>query len=205
MKKENYLCLNGQNIELTKEQLAKIRDSVVKKTKLSEKSVGDIVTIGYHEYIVLEQNLINRTTSLLMKDLFEDNVSFGDTADYKTSNVKKLLDKFALELEKEVGEDNVIEHIVDLTADDGLKDYGKTTAKVSLLTCDLYRKFVYVIDKFKLDKWWWLATPLSTPTHNYEKTVKCVSPLGFIYDDCYLFDDFGVRPFCILNSNIFVS
>ena len=37
MKKENYLCLNGQKIELTKEQLAKIRDGVVKKTRLSEK------------------------------------------------------------------------------------------------------------------------------------------------------------------------
>lgn len=203
MKKENYLCLNGQKIELTKEQLAKIRDSVVKKTRLSEKEVGEIVTIGEYEYIVIEQNIITRQTSLLMKDLFEDDVEFGDTADFKTSNVKKLLDKYALELEKEVGEDNVIEHIVDLTSNDGLKDYGKTNAKVSLLTCELYRKFVYIIDKFKLDKWWWLATAFSTPAHGYEKLVECVSPLGyFYYVGCH--DSFGVRPFCILNSNIFV-
>ena len=205
MKKENYLCLNGQKIELTKEQLAKIRDSVVKKTRLSEKKVGEIVTIGEYEYIVLEQNIKTRQTSLLMKDLFEDDVKFGDTADFKTSNVKKLLDKFALELEKEVGEDNVIEHTVDLTSDDGLKDYGNTTAKVSLLTCDLYRKFVYVIDKFKLDKWWWLATPFSTPTHNYSTLVKGVSPLGNFNYYFYSIYYRGVRPFCILNSNIFVS
>ena len=205
MKKENYLCLNGQKIELTKEQLAKIRDSVVKKTRLSEKEVGEIVTIGEYDYIVLEQNKFTCTTSLLMKDLLEDGVKFGDTADFKTSDVKKLLDKFALELEKEVGEDNVIEHTVDLTADDGLKDYGNTTAKVSLLTCDLYRKFVYVIDKFKLDKWWWLATPFSTPTHDYSTLVKCVSPRGDISGYYYFYDGYGVRPFCILNSNIFVS
>ena len=205
MKKENYLCLNGQKIEHTKEQLAKIRDGVVKKTRLSEKEVGEIVTIGEYEYIVLEQNIITRQTSLLMKDLFEDDVKFGDAADFKTSNVKKLLDKFALELEKEVGEDNVIEHTVDLTSDDGLKDYGNTTAKVSLLTCDLYRKFVYVIDKFKLDKWWWLATPFSTPTHNYSTLVKCVSPRGFISHGHCSYNFLGVRPFCILNSNIFVS
>jgi hypothetical protein len=205
MKKENYLCLNGQKIELTKEQLAKIRDSVVKKTRLSEKEVGEIVTIGEYEYIVLEQNIITRQTSLLMKDLFEDNVKFGDTADFKTSNVKKILDKFALELEKEVGEDNVIEHTVDLTSNDGLKDYGKTTAKVSLLTCDLYRKFVYIIDKFKLDKWWWLATAFSTPKHGYEKLVECVSPLGVTGSNGYSYGANGVRPFCILNSNIFVS
>ena len=204
MKKENYLCLNGQKIELTKEQLAKIRDSIVKKTRLSEKEVGEIVTIGEYEYIVLEQNKFTCTTSLLMKDLLEDNVKFGNTADFKTSDIKKLLDKFALELEKEVGADNVIEHTVDLTADDGLKDYGKTTAKVSLLTCDLYRKFVYVIDKFNIGKWWWLATPFSTPTHSYEKFVKCVSPLGYVGDSSY-YISLGVRPFCILNSNIFVS
>lgn len=205
MKKENYLCLNGKKIELTKEQLAKIRDSVVKRTKLSEKAVGDIVTIGEHEYIVLEQNELIGTTSLLMKDLLEDSVAFGDTADYKTSKVKKLLDEFALELEKEVGEDNVIDRTVDLTSDDGLKDYGKTTAKVSLLTCDLYRNFVYIIDKFKLDKWWWLATAFSTPIHGYEKLVKCVSPLGDISISSYGNFHVGVRPFCILNSNIFVS
>jgi hypothetical protein len=205
MKKENYLCLNGKKIELTKEQLAKIRNSISKETKLSEKAVGDIVTIGEHEYIVLEQNEFIGTTSLLMKDLLEDSVVFGDTADYKTSKVKKLLDEFALELEKEVGEDNLIEHNVDLTSDDGLKDYGKTTAKVSLLTCDLYRKFVYIIDKFKLDKWWWLATAFSTPKHGYEKFVECVSPRGGVnYYSCGYFG-VGVRPFCILNSNIFVS
>lgn len=205
MKKENYLCLNGQKIELTKEQLAKIRESVVKKTRLSEKEVGDIVTIGDYEYIVLEQNNVIGATSLLMKDLLEDDVKFGDIADFKTSNVKKILDKFALELEKEVGENNVIEHTVDLTADDGLKDYGNTTAKVSLLTCDLYRKFVYVIDKFKLDKWWWLATAFSAPTHDLSTIVKCISPRGGISISYCNYDHVGVRPFCILNSNIFVS
>ena len=205
MKKENYLCLNGQKIELTKEQLAKIRDSVVKKTRLSEKEVGEIVTIGEYDYIVLEQNIITRQTSLLMKDLFEDDVIFGDTANFKTSNVKNLLDKFALELEKEVGEDNVIEHIVDLTSNDGLKYYGKITAKVSLLTCDLYRKFVYIIDKFKLDKWWWLATAFSTPAHGYERLVECVSPRGDIDSDYYGSDGNGVRPFLTFVSSIFDS
>lgn len=205
MKKENYLCLNGKKIELTKEQLKQIQDSISKKTKLSEKEVGEIVTIGEHEYIVLEQNEFTCTTSLLMKDFLEEETTFGDSADYKTSNVKKILDKFALELEKEVGEDNVIENTVDLTSNDGLKDYGKTTAKVSLLTCDLYRKFVYIIDKFKLDKWWWLATAFSAPKHGYEKLVECVSPRGCVINGIFSCNGVGVRPFCILNSNIFVS
>jgi hypothetical protein len=203
MKKENYLCLNGQKIELTKEQLDKIRESITPKSKLSEKEVGDIVTIGGYDFIVLEQNL-NNTTSLLMKELLEDDVVFGNSADYKTSAVKKTLDEFAVELEKKVGENNVVKHCVDLTADDGLKDYGKMIAKVSILTCELYRKFVYIIDKYKLNQWWWLATSYSTKFHNCETLVKCVSPHGFIGNYGYVLT-FGVRPFCILNSNIFVS
>lgn len=205
MKKENYLCLNGQKIELTKEQLTKIRDSVVKKTRLSEKEVGEIVTIGEYEYIVLEQNKFIGTTSLLMKELLENDVKFGDTADFKTSNVKKLLDKFALEIEKEVAKDNVIEHTVDLTANDGLKDHGNTTAKMSLLTADLYRRYVEILDNYKIDKWWWLATPYSTEKHGYTQYVMCVAPSGFIYYYSCNDDYYGVRPFCILNSNIFVS
>ena len=204
MKKENYLCLNGQKIELTKEQLDKIRESITTKVRLSEKEVGDIVTIGGYDFIVLGQNL-NNTTSLLMRELLEYDVVFGNSADYKTSSVKKMLDEFASELEKEVGKDNIIEHCVDLTTDDGLKDYGKMIAKVSILTCELYRKFVYIIDKHKSDKWWWLSTPYSTPTHGNAYWVKCVSPSGNIHDYYYDGYYYGVRPFCILNSDILVS
>ena len=203
MKKENYLCLNGQKIELTKEQLDKIRESITTKVRLSEKEVGDIVTIGGYDFIVLEQNL-NNTTSLLMKELLKDDVVFGNSADYKTSAAKKMLDEFAIELEKKVGKDNIIEHCVDLTTDDGLKDYGKIISKVSILTCELYRKFVYIIDKYKLNKWWWLATSYSTKVHDCETLVKCVSPRGYVISYAYL-NSYGVRPFCILKSNIFVS
>lgn len=203
MKKENYLCLNGQKIELTKEQLDKIRESITLKVRLSEKKVGDIVTIGGYDFIVLEQNLDN-TTSLLMKEILKDDVVFGNSTDYKTSEVKKMLDEFASELEKEVGKDNIIEHCVDLTTDDGLKDYGKIIAKVSILTCELYRKFVYIIDKHKSDKWWWLATSYSAKVHDCETLVKCVSPHGSFGNNRYGVWS-GVRPFCILNSNIFVS
>lgn len=34
---------------------------------------------------------------------------------------------------------------IDLTSDDGLKDYGETTQKIFLLTCDMYRKYRSVI------------------------------------------------------------
>ena len=115
------------------------------------------------------------------------------------------MDDFGSKIAGIIGERNLITHSVDLTSDDGLKDYGKAQKKVSLLTCDHYRKFVEILDKYKLDKYWWLVTPYSTPKHDDEAWIKCVSPRGFIYNDNCSRDGRGVRPFCIFNSNIFVS
>ena len=103
-----------------------------------------------------------------------------------------------------MGAENLIGHTVDLTADDGLKCYGSVTRKMSLLTAEQYRKYVYLIDEHKLDKWWWLATAWSTPKHDDTSWIKCVSPRGNIYYGIYDRNS-GVRPFCILKSNIFVS
>jgi hypothetical protein len=63
---------------------------------------------------------------------------------------------------------------------------------------------VDVLDLHNPKKYWWLATPHSTKRHENDKWVKCVSPSGFI-DIGYFYNDYGVRPFCILKSDIFVS
>ncbi|MBO5891242.1 MAG: hypothetical protein J6Q30_00805 [Oscillospiraceae bacterium] len=200
---KNYISINGQKTELTEEQIEQIKASFgLESVRLSSVSVGDTVKIGDYELIVLEQS--GDTTALICKNFIETCI-FGDSNNYDGSNVDKLCNKFATNLAKVVGEDNVIQHTVDLTADDGLKDYGTVKRLASLLTTDLYRRYVYTLDKFKPDAWWWLATAYSTPTHDHTSWVKCVSPSGRInYDDYYYFF-IGVRPFCILNSNIFVS
>ena len=200
---KNYISINGQKTELTEEQVQQIKASFgLESVRLSSVSVGDTVKIGDYELIVLEQS--EDTTALICKDFIETCI-FGDSNNYDGSKVDKLCNKFATELAKLIGEDNVIQHIVDLTADDGLKDYGSVKRFASLLTTDLYRRYVYTLDKFKPDAWWWLATPYSTPTHEHTSWVKCVSPSGNIHLDSYFYDGDGVRPFCILNSNIFVS
>jgi hypothetical protein len=64
---------------------------------------------------------------------------------------------------------------------------------------------VEIFDKYKLDCWWWLATPWSTPKHNATEGVACVSPIGDVYDyDCGDYDR-GVRPFLLFESSILVS
>lgn len=197
----NYLCFNGKKIPLTKEQIDSIKNQFAPCKRLGDVPVGELAKIGEHEYIVLDH--VGEYTRLLMRD-FLTTMKFGKTCDFKTSDVKDELDKFARKLAEVVGGDNIFEHAVDLTADDGLKDYGSTTALVSLLTANLYRNYVEIIDKYKVDGWWWLATPFSTPKRGFNNAVKCVSPSGFTVNN-YGGDSSsdGVRPILNFVSSIF--
>ena len=200
---KNYICLNGQNIELSDAQVAEMQKSLgIGQVKLRDIPVGEPFKVGNYEFVVLEHS--KETTAVIMKDLLHSEKQFGKNNNFENSNVIKLCEAFGKEIEGIIGEDNLVEHTVDLTSDDGLKDYGKIRRKMSLLTANLYRRYVEILDKHKLDAWWWLATAHSAPAHGSSSWVKCVSPVGFIYDINYYFN-FGVRPFCILNSNIFVS
>ncbi len=158
--------------------------------------------IGRYEFFVLEQ--LGDKTAVLLKGLLHEDEEFGSNNNYDGSNVDNLCKDFAKEIEQIVGADNLIEHTIDLTSDDGLKCYGSINRKASLLTAEQYRKYVYIIDEHKLDEWWWLATAFSTAKHNDTDWVKCVSPQGNILNGIYDCNN-GVRPFCILKSNIFVS
>ena len=199
---KNYISINGQKTELTEEQVQQIKSSFGMSVKRADVAVGDTIKIGNYELIILEQS--GGTTAVICKDFIETCV-FGDSNNYDGSKVDKICNQFAADLTKIVGEYNVILHTVDLTADDGLKDYGYVKRHASLLTAERYRRYVYTLDKFKPDAWWWLATPYSTPTHDHTSWVKCVSPSGDINIGRCIYFGIGVRPFCILNSNIFVS
>lgn len=204
----NYISINNQRIDLTEEQVEKIRSSFnlpvtkVAGIKLADVPVGEVVKIGDHEMIVLEH--IAGATMLIRKDLLKDDQEFGANNNYDGSYVDAICQEFAKEIAAIVGEDNIILHDVDLTSDDGLKDYGTIQRFASLLTTEQYRRYVEILDKYKLDAWWWLATPWSTPTHGNSSAIKCVSPSGGV-NNGLCNGDGGVRPILILKSTIFES
>ena len=200
---ENYISINNRRIELNDDQVRRILLAAdQQKTKLSSITVGDTFKIGKYELVVLSQD--EGYSSVITKALVADAQVFGKSNNYAESEVDVKCQEFAQELACVIGWDNIVLHEVDLTSDDGLKDYGVLDRRASLLTADRYRRYVEILDKHKIDAWWWLATPHSTATHENASWVLCVSPSGSIsIDDCY--DDYGVRPFCILKSNIFVS
>ena len=201
-KPKNYLCINGNITELTKEQLKQL--GIIPETcYLSED--GKIAHIGEYEFIVIKTDEKLGTTSLLLKDKLGEEMEFGSNNDYRTSEIKKVLDEFANEISGIVGEENLVEHLVDLTADDGLKCYGSIKAKMSLFTANMVRENVEILDEFKLDEWWWTCTPYSTPKHENASWIKCVSPRGGIFNNFTFWNGGSVRPFCIVKSSIFVS
>ena len=201
---KNYISINDQIIALTDEQVEKLRYSFnMPCVKLADVPEGETFKVGNHEMVVLEHS--GDTTAVILKDLLSDQ-KFGNNNNYAGSNVDKTCSKFAEKVEAIVGKDNLCLHTVDLIADDGLKCYGSVKRKASLLTTEKYRRYVYILDKYKPVDWWWLATAFSTSVHDYVSAVKCVAPSGCVYGSYYCYGvDFGVRPFCILKSHIFVS
>ena len=203
---KNYISINDKKIELTDDRVEKIIGSFnLPSAKLADVPVGETFKIGSREFVVLEQS--GDTTAVILKEFLMKDQAFGDSNNYAGSSADKICCEFAGELEILIGKDNLVQHTVDLTADDGLKDYGSVKRRVSLLTADLYRRYVEVLDKHRPDEWWWLATAFSTHTHGYKTSVMCVAPSGCIngiFNSGY-YCSVGVRPFCILKSTIFVS
>ena len=229
---QNYIQILGQRIELTDEQVEEIRKGIADdKVTLGSIPEGETCKIGEYEFIVLNHN--TDSTEILLKGLLREEEKFGTNNNFDGSDADKLCDTFyeviadAISNEHKseasaapqitsdfnseicgiagiVGKDAFEEHVVDLTSDDGLKDYGEVRRKMSLLTTEQYRQYVDILDEYKPDKWWWLATPHSTDRHENSSWVKCVSPFGFMNAD-YCNNVNGVRPFCILQSNIYVS
>lgn len=92
---------------------------------------------------------------------------------------------------------------IDLTSDDGLKDYGETTQKIFLLTCDMYRKYRSIIPN--LDDWWWLATAYSTESNGYADDARGVRSDGSLNNSYACTGRIDVRPAFYLKSSILES
>lgn len=75
--------------------------------------------------------------------------------------------EFLERLEDAFGEGAVAEQFIDLTSNDGLKDYGNVKAKVGLLTEEEYRQHRDILPPLGDEGWWWLATPYSTERAGY--------------------------------------
>jgi hypothetical protein len=171
--------------------------------ELSTLKRGEVFqTTGKRKYKVLER--YGDTTKIISLDLVKENVEFGDTSDYKKSNVKKLCDTEILkDFEKEFGAGNIETHTADIITADGQR-LGTVDCKIRPITFDEARRYTDITPNNDLNDWYWTLSPWSTEERGWKKSITIVSPSGnFNYGFYYLV--YGVRPVCILKSNIFVS
>lgn len=193
-------------LEVARELVRQLEEAERKnKVELSTLAPGDVFEIGKNDFIVLEQ--MSFETKVISKDFMAENIVYDeDSRDYNESNLKKVIeDEIQPIIESEVGENNLVEHTVELTSVDMQHEFDDCKCKVRPITFDETRKYNNLLPNKELDDWWWTCTPWSTAERGCKYSIVLVSSAGnFGIDDC----DYrrgGVRPVCILKSNIFVS
>ena len=173
------------------------------KVELSTLKAGDVFETSFGEMIVLDNS--DGKTTVITKGFVKDKLKFdNESQNFAESDISEYLSGEVLEMfEEEFGSENLVEHTTDVISVD-MQQYDSYMGKVRLLTFDEARKYNELIVNKELDRWYWTMTPWSTAERGWKYSVAVVSPSGCI---CYYgcFNYFGVRPVCILKSNIFVS
>lgn len=174
------------------------------KVQLSELKPGETFKIGKHDFIVLDH--VGNTAKVISKGFMAENVVFDrDSKDYNASNLKKVIERdIQPVIESEVGAENIVEHSVDLTSVDMQSEYKDCTCKVRPITFNEARRYNDLLVNNDLDDWWWTCTPWSTKDRGRKYSIAVVAPSGDIRGSFCNYCR-GVRPVCILKSNIFVS
>lgn len=165
---------------------------------------SSVISYGGLDCIVLD---VEQDKILVLAKESIGNMPFdeGNSNNFPKGTLCKYLNGEFIKTIKANGADTsaLIPTTIDLTSDDGLKDYGETTQKIFLLTCDMYRKYRSIIPN--LDDWWWLATAYSTESNGYAHLARRVISGGSLgsYGACN--GNRGVRPAFYLKSSILES
>lgn len=165
---------------------------------------SSVINYGGLDCIVLD---VEQDKILVLAKESIGNMPFdeGNSNNFPKGTLCKYLNGEFIKKLKANGADTsaLIPTTIDLTSDDGLKDYGETTQKIFLLTCDMYRKYRSVIPN--LDDWWWLATAYSTESNGYAHSARYVNSAGSL-DNRHAYNGRrGVRPAFYLKSSILES
>lgn len=165
---------------------------------------SSVISYGGLDCIVLD---VEQDKILVLAKESIGNMPFdeGNSNNFPKGTLCKYLNGEFIKKLKANGADTsaLIPTTIDLTSDDGLKDYGETTQKIFLLTCDMYRKYRSVIPN--LDDWWWLATAYSTESNGYASLARSVYSDGSLRNGRAYYGRRGVRPAFYLKSSILES
>ncbi len=174
------------------------------KVQLSELKPGEIFHVNSNNYLVLKHE--DNVTHIISHGLMKERVKFDDeTRCYADSNLKRVIDEEIRPIfVEDFGEENLVDHVVNMRSVDMQNEFENIVEDVRPITFDEAREFNDLLVNKDLPGWYWTLTPWSTAERGWEYSIAVVSPVGDVCGIiCDVYD--GVRPFCILKSNIFVS
>ena len=190
---------------LAKKLVEAIEETELKnKVMLKDIPAGGKFDTSIGRFIALEQK--GDCTVVITEGLYRKDKKFDDDCtDYKKSSLRELCEgEIFKEFVAEFGEDNICENEAGLVTVDGQEVFGKLLTKVRPVTFDEGRKYNELLVNNELPDWYWTCTSWSTAERGWAYSVAVVSPSGDFYN-YYYNNSRGVRPVCILKSNIFVS
>ena len=168
-------------LDMARELVKQLEEAEKKnKVRLSELKLGDTFKIGEHDFIVLDQDESSQTTKVISKGFMAEDVIFDkNTKDYNKSNIKKMIEADIQPIiENAMGEENLVEHAVNLASVDMQYEYENCICKVRPITFDEARKFNNLLVNKSLNDWWWTCTPWSTKERGLEYSIAVVSSSG---------------------------
>ena len=171
--------------------------------KLAELNSGARFTYAGVEWVKL-YDTDGGALALSAEPVFERAFDEENCNDWRKSSLRRELNGPFLDALIAEGADRAafLDLESDLTADDGMTDYGTATDKIALISDGLYRKFRALIPK--IGCWWWTLTPW-TCDPEYSYLVRSVNSSGALDNSIAYDGDDGVRPLCNMKSDILVS
>lgn len=172
-----------------------------KQGQLATLADGRRFIYGGVEWVVLER--CSGTTTVLAADVVEEHAFDKlNKNNFASSYLREYLNGeiFKRLIAQGASKDAFAPMALDLTSNDGLKDYGTCQVRIGLITCDMYRRFRSVIPR--INDCWWTCTPNTI----FNPVGVCyVHIKGFLHDAHASCGTLGLRPCCMLQSDILVS
>lgn len=162
---------------------------------------GERFVYGKKNCMVLE-HMDDGTLCMVLDEVFESN--FGGSNNFAESKLREKLNGDYLDewVKDGAAKEELALMEVDLTANDGLKDYGTCECFLAPRTCDQHRKYRDLIPNPE-NAWEWTATAYSTKANGYSLTAYQVTVAGAL-DISYfgvVYSAYGVRPLFKLNPD----
>ena len=151
------------------------------KCAIKNLNPGDRFGYGMKSAIVLDK-MDDGVLCMVVDELYQCEFDKNNNNNFTVSTLRRKLDfDYAQQwIDEGANSRDFVEMEVDLTADDGLDDYGTCKCYLVPRTCEQHRKYRKFIPN--RENWEWTATPWDTKSNSDFSRVRAINDNGCIYD-----------------------